>query len=442
MKNYNLSDEQRKEYRKHLMPAYLQEGGFPLKGAKGIYLEALDGKKYIDFTAGMFSCILGYGNDEIAEVIYEQAKSLTIVAPLHQTDLRYKFYAKLASIAPKNLNRMSFTVGGGLAIESAMKIALKNVEGSKNFVTLVGGYHGTSIGALSATFLTTKSANDHIANPEVFNFSKYTLNNCVRVPRPYLYRNPFEGTNVNYVDYCIDMVREAIINQVSGQTAGVIVEPIQSAGGQIDFSREYLVKLRKLCDELGVLLIFDEIQTYCRTNRFFAADYYGVEPDILVFAKGLAGGIPIAGILIHDRLRGFENLMEDMHTFQNNHLAYAAGLKAIEIIERDNLLENVERVGNYFKERLTLMQKDYPEIGDIRGVGLAIGVEMVKNPKTKEPLSKEVISQIFHSAVDKGLFLQMAENVIKIKPAIIISMEEAKQSMDMLEKAFKEVFRA
>lgn len=439
--DYILTNEKRKEYAGHLMPAFRKPGGFELKSGKGIYLEAADGKRYIDFTAGMFSCILGYGNEEIAEAIYEQAKKLTIVAPLHQTDIRYQAYHKIASIAPKNLNRISFSVGGGSAIESAMKIAMKNVENADNFVTMVGGYHGTSMGAISATFLTSRSASDHIANPAVYDFARHALKNCIRVPRPYMYRNPFEGTNINYIDFCVDMVRQAIINTAIGCVAGIIVEPVQSAGGQIDFSHEYLRKLRDVCDEFGILLIFDEIQTYARTNQFFAAEYYGVEPDIIVFAKGVGGGIPIAGIIIHDKLRGFEDLMEDMHTFQNNHLSYAAALKAIEIIERDHLLENVEKIGDYYRSRLHEMQTEFPEIGDIRGPGLAIGVEMVADPVSKKPLSNELLKEIFQNAIEEGLFIQLAENVIKIKPAIIISREEAEESMDMLEKAFRKALR-
>ena len=133
--------------------------------------------------------------------------------------------------------------------------------------------------------------------------------------------------------------------------------------------------------------------------------------------------------------------MEDMHTFQNNHLSYAAALKAIEIIERDHLLENVEKIGDYYRSRLHEMQTEFPEIGDIRGPGLAIGVEMVADPVSKKPLSNELLKEIFQNAIEEGLFIQLAENVIKIKPAIIISREEAEESMDMLEKAFRKALR-
>ena len=438
---WNLTPEQREEYAKYLMPAYRKQGGFPLKGAKGIYLEDQDGRMYMDFTSEFFACILVFGNEEIAEVIYEQAKGLTIVAPLHQTDLRYSLCHKIAQIAPENLDRMSFTVGGGPAIESAMKIALKNVPGSRNFVSLQGGYHGTTFGAANATFLTSRLHEWGEANPELFHFAGVLSNNCIRVPRPYPYRSPFSGSEEEMAEYYANMVRDTILNGVPGPTAGVIVEPVQSAGGQIEFSKLYLQKLRKICDEMGTLLIFDEFQTYCRTNRFFAAQYYDVEPDIITFAKGLGGGIPAAGILIHKRLRGFENLMEDMQTFQNNHIAYAAALKTIEIIERDHLLENVETVGAAIKDRLKIMQERYPEIGDIRGPGLAIGVEMVKNPESKEPLSNETMQELFQAAIKQGLFYQLAENVIKLKPPIVITLEEANTAMDMLEASFEAVLR-
>lgn len=140
MKNqYELTPEQRVEYSRHLMPCFKLTGGLPLKGGEGIYLVDLDGKKYMDFTSEQFVCLLGFGNREVAEAIYEQALCMPMVAPLHQTDLRYSLYHKLASIAPPHLNRISFTLGGGLAIESAMKIALKNVPGSQNFITCMAG---------------------------------------------------------------------------------------------------------------------------------------------------------------------------------------------------------------------------------------------------------------------------------------------------------------
>lgn len=436
---WNLTPEQRQEYEKHLMPFHANSKSLHLKSGKGVWLEDIHGKKYIDFTTQMFACYLGFGNEEIAQVVYEQAKSLTIVSPFIQTDLRYSLVHKIASVAPKNLNRISFTVGGGPATESAMKIAIKNIKGSRNFVTLGGSYHGGTFASANATSFSSQVANDPNYIPALFRYVSAMPNNCVRAPQPYCYRCPFKQKPESCGMLCAEMLKYTILNGVVGPAAGVFVEPIQSAGGQMPFPKEYLRRVREICDETGTLLIFDEFQTYCRTGKFFAADYYGVEPDIITFAKGLGGGIPLAGIIIHDRLVPFEEGMEDLHTFQNVHLGMAAALKAIEITERDGLLENAENVGAYITQRLFKMQEEFPEIGDIRGPGLAIGVELVKDPVTKEPLSAGVI---LDKCMEKGLFFQIAHsNIIKIKPALIITKNEADTALDILEESLREVLR-
>lgn len=432
----SLTPKERDEYKKHLMPALLREGGFSLKSGHGIWLEAQDGRKYMDFTSEQFTCILGFGNEEIAQVVYEQAKILTVLAPLHETDLRYSAYHRLAAIAPPHLNRLSFTVGGGPAIESAMKIALKNVPGSRSFVSLYGGYHGTTFGTAGATFLTSRGQLDGPINKELYRFATVTQPCFVRAPRPYCYRCPF-GKELNICQLeCADALVQTIVMGAQGPVAAVILEPIQSGGGQIPLPGKYLKRVREICDELGILLIFDEIQTFARSGTYFASEYYDVEPDMIVFAKGVGAGIPIAGIIIHDRLRGFDNLMEDMNTFQNNMISYAAVLKTLDIIERDDLLANCTRIGNYFTMRLEKMQKRYSQIGDIRGPGLAIGVEMVEDATSKKPLDAAIMRKLLEYCRDHGLFYQFADNVIKLKPPIIINMEEAAQAMDIMEKSF------
>lgn len=439
---WNLTPEEREKFRSHLMPFHAKNDGLHLKSGKGVWLEDVNGKRYIDFTAQMFACYLGFGNEEIAQVVYEQAKNLTIVCPWHQTDLRFSLVEKIASIAPENLDRMSFTVGGGPATESAMKIAIKNIKGSRNFITLWGGYHGNTFASASATCFSSRLNVPVEETPYLFQYTSVLANNCVRVPQPYCYRCPFKQKPESCCLECAEAIKSTIINGVVGQTAGVIVEPIQSVGGQMPFPGAYLKRVREICNELGTLLIFDEFQSYCRSGKFFAADYYGVEPDVITFAKGLGGGVPMAGILIHKKLQGFEDPIEDLHTYQNNHLGFAAALKAIEIIQRDKLLDNTVNVGAYITKKLQDMQKEFPEIGDIRGPGLAIGVEMVKDPITKEPLDQEVSARILNRCIDKGLLYQLTRNIIKIKPPLIITQEEAGKALDIMEQSFREVLRA
>jgi len=437
-----LTNLQREEYRKNLMPFWSKGNGIHLKGGKGVYLEDISGKKYLDLTTLMFVNYLGFGNEEIAEAISDQAKILTTVHPHFETDLRLTLANKLAQIAPKHLNRVSFSTGGGPANESAMKIALKNVAGSKNFVTMWGAYHGDTFTAAAATFESTLTQAPYGNTTVLFNYISNLNNVFVRVPHPYCYRCPLNLQKESCGVACADLLRSCIRNGVVGPLAGIILEPIQSAGGQFPFPKEYLVKAKSISEELGSVLIFDEIQTFCRTGEWFAADYFDVEPDVITFGKGLGGGVPIAGIIIHDRLKPFEDLMEDLHTFQNNHIGYAAAIKTIEIIERDNLLENAKKMGQYFTGKLTEMQKEFPEIGDIRGPGLKIGVELVSDQKSKSPIPRSVTDKILAKSVDKGLIFQITgESIIKIKPALIIKEKEIDEAISILTESFNEVLR-
>jgi 4-aminobutyrate aminotransferase-like enzyme len=439
---YELTKSQRKEYQKNLMPFWSNGFGIHLKGGKGVYFEDIHGKKYLDLTTLMFTNYLGFGNEEIAEAIFEQAKILTTVHPLFETDLRLTLVHKLASIAPKNLNRISFSIGGGPAIESGMKIALKNVAGSKNFITMWGAYHGDTFTTAAATFESTLTQAPYGNTTVLFNYISDLNNVFVRVPHPYCYRCPLNLQKETCGIACAELLRSFIKNGVVGRVAGIILEPIQSAGGQFPFPKDYLVMARKICNEFGSVLIFDEIQTFCRTGEWFAAEYFDVEPDVITFGKGLGAGVPIAGIIIHDRLKPFEDLMEDLHTFQNNHIGYAAAMKTIEIIERDDLLENTKKMGRYFTQKLFDLQKEFPEIGDIRGPGLKIGVELVKDPLTKIPIPRPITDKILAKAIKKGLFFQITgENIIKIKPALIIKEAQIDEAISILSESMREVFR-
>jgi 4-aminobutyrate aminotransferase-like enzyme len=233
--------------------------------------------------------------------------------------------------------------------------------------------------------------------------------------------------------------RETIAGGVNGPVAGIVVEPLQASGGQIPLPPRYLKGLRQICDEFGCLLIFDELQTYCRIGDFFAANKYGVEPDIICIGKALGAGFPIAAILIHDRLEGFGPLGEDIHTFSNNSIAQVAALKQIEIIERDHLLEHTNAIGSFFGEKLATLRQKYPCIGDIRQVGLHVGVEFVKDPTTKEP-DMVMAQTIKHIALHMGLILGEAGyrmNVLKIKPPLIITAEEATEVLCIFEAAIQ-----
>lgn len=443
-----LTQMEIEEYRKNLMPS-TAASPLHIKYGKGIWLYDVKGNGYMDLTAQFFTNYIGFGNEEIAEVVAEQAKMITYLGQYTHSNLRFALAHKIASIAPDNLNRVAFSTGGGPANELALKIALKNREGSMNFISLWDAYHGNTFSTLAATLTsslhpcTTPPASWHGKHNPTWSFLTNIGNHFVRVPNPYCYRCPFNQQCESCDLTCARMLEMTIQKGVLGPVAGLILEPIQSGGGQIPLPQKYLKRVRKICDEYGIILIFDEVQTYAKTGKFFASEYYGVEPDIITTGKGIGGGFSLAAIIIHDRLKGFETVTEDLNTFTNNQVTMAASLKSIEIIERDHLLDNAAKMGRYLELGFTKMQKEFPEIGDIRAVGLAIGVELVVDPKTKVPLSYETTKKITDAAFTRGIIAQIArENVIKVKPALIINKEEADTVLGVFEECFREVLRA
>ncbi|MFA5561660.1 MAG: aspartate aminotransferase family protein [Eubacteriales bacterium] len=401
---------------------------------KGVRLRDITGKSYIDCTAQGWALLVGHANEEIRQTVYEQMGRLGHLNQNSDSLPRYALADKLTALAPAPLNRVLFTVGGSAAIEAAMKIAVKNVKGARKFVTLKDGYHGTSLTTGAASWLSTKTAGMFTG----FDSFRSIVNDLfIRVPNPYTYR--FDGTEEACVRHCLEAAYEVIGSGVVGPVAGVIVEPLQASGGQIPLPAAYLRGLRKLCDDMGALLIFDELQTYGRIGDWFAARKYEVEPDIICLGKSLGAGFPIAAVLVHDKVEGFGPLGEDVHTFSNNCIAQVAALKQIEIMERDGLLENTNRVGAMIAEGLHGLQQQYPQIGDIRQVGLHIGIEFVKDPRTKEP--DMVFAQtVKHIALQAGLILGEAGyrmNVLKIKPPLIITPDEAKEALSLFAYALQ-----
>ena len=430
---YDIQPGELDEYNKFVMLGSGQHGICFTKG-KGIRLFDIEGKSYIDCTSQGWALLLGHSNEEIREIVYEQMGQLGHLNQNSESLPRYAFAKRLAQLAPVHLNRVMFTLGGSAAIEAAMKIAVKNVKGARKFVSLKDGYHGTSLTTGAGSWISTQAAGIFTGYNSFLSIENDVF---VRVPNPYLYRWDDTSDPEDCINYCLKVARETIRAGVSGPVAGIIVEPLQASGGQIPLPKRYLQGLRQICDEFGCLLIFDELQTFCRIGDYFASNLYGVEPDIICLGKSLGAGFPIAAIIIHDRLEGFGPLGEDVQTFSNNGISQVAGLKQLDIIERDHLLENVNAIGGYFAQKLADLQKKYPVIGDVRQVGLHIGIEFVEDSKTKVP-DMRFAQTVKHIALKLGLILGEAGyrmNVLKIKPPLIMTAMEADEVIAIFETA-------
>ena len=437
-KIYELTKEQSDECGKHVMLGGGTRGGPLLVSGKGVRLYDQDGKDYIDCTSQSWAMYLGFANEQINKVVAEQMTKMSHVHQGFDTLPRNYLSKKLAEIAPGDLNRVSYTVGGGCACEAAMKIAYKNTQPSRDFICLYDSYHGTTLGSMGASWISTRSAGKLAGGSRYLGLTRP----FIRVPNPYCYRCPMGLKRESCGLACAKMLRLTMERGVAGNAAGFIIEPIQASGGQIIPPKEYFQEIRKICDEFSVPLIFDEVQTYGRIGTFFAGEYFGVNPDIIFMGKGFGGGMPIAAVIISDQLKGFEPDAEELHTFANSSVGQVAAAKLIEILE-NGVLENTRSRGQYLREGLEELQKEFPEIGDIRQAGLHIGVELVGDPETKEQLMAEG-RKIRDEGIKQGLILGLAgprPNILKIKPPLTVTQSECDEILNKLKTAMKIVLK-
>lgn len=319
-----------------------------------------------------------------------------------------------------------------------MKICIKNVPQARDFVCLYDSYHGTTLSTMGASWVSTKSNGRYLGGSRFLSLTKP----FVRIPNPETYRNPLGVDSETYVDYCLTAARETLRRGVAGRPAGIIVEPIQASAGQLILPRRYLQGLRDLCDEFETLLVFDEIQTFARIGEMFAADYFGVTPDIIVLGKALGGGLPLAAIIISDKLEGFAPDVEELHTFASPTVSMVAGAKLLELLEA-SVLANCREMGTYLAEQVRGMMSEFPEIGDVRQAGLHVGVEFVKDPGSKEPLVEKTVA-VRKAGTVNGIIFGLGgvrRNVLKIKPPLIINREECDEVLEKFRRSVRQVLR-
>lgn len=345
-----------------------------------------NGRRYIDCVAGIGVASVGHANAAVAAAVAEQARTLVTCPGIFYNDTRARLLEKLAEVAPNGLSRAFLCNSGTEAIEAAFKFA-RIVTGRVGVVSTMRGFHGRTLGALSATH--RKEYRERF-KPLVPGFSFVPFNN-------------------------VDKLRAA----VSEATAAVVIEPIQGEGGIRPANAEFLHAAREACDEAGALLIFDEIQTgFCRTGRMFACEHYEVTPDILCLAKAMGGGVPIGAVLAVDRVS--PPVGKHGTTFGGNPLACAAALAAIRFMEDERLAERAARLGTRFRTRF---ERNWPaRVRALRQVGLMIGVEL-----------RERCVPYLKALMERGvLALPAGKTVIRVLPPLVISEEQIDEVVDTL----------
>jgi 4-aminobutyrate aminotransferase len=402
-----------------------------LSHAQGAYLWDVDGNCFIDFHTGIGVCSTGNCHPQVVEAIKRQAeKAIHIPSADFYHEPVGKLAEKLSQIVPGNYpKRTFFSNSGAEAVETGFKLARYNQKRPRT-IAFINGFHGRTMGALSLT-CSKVTQRKYFAPlvPEV-----------THVPYAYCYRCPFNLTYPKCDFACVKFIEEEILNKVAPaeEVAAIVVEPIQGEGGYVVPPPGYLQRLKALAEKYGILMIMDEIQSGMgKTGKMFAMEHWNVTADIVVIAKALASGMPLGACVASRKLMSWEPGSHST-TFGGNPIACAAGLVTIELLE-NGLMRNATRMGNYMMRHLKKMMKRYAIMGDVRGKGLMIGIEFVRNRKTKEP-APEMTDQIARECFKNGLMLlTCGKNTIRFIPPLIISQQTADQALEIFEKAVKKI---
>jgi len=417
--------------RKYLMSGSVG-GGLPIciESGKGAVITDTNGKEYIDCTSQAWTYNIGFSHRKVIEAVKEQIGKITHVRTSFDTVPKLLLCKKLGEMAPKNLKKIGFCLHGSVANESAMKLAMVNRPGGMKFLAPFENYSGRTLATIGVSWP---------YHPISKLFQPY-MENCVRVPNAYCYRCPMGLSYPKCRIACAEYVKTMLERGVEPVYA-LILEPMQASGGMIDFPKGYLKRLREICDEFGIPLIFDEIQTgFGRMGRMFASELYDVYPDILTFGKAIAGGYPLAGVMMRDDME-LPAAASDSYTFAHFPVSFIAAVATLDVLVEEKLPQRAAKTGAYITRRLKQLQKKYEMIGDVRGPGLMIGIELVKSRKTKEPAS-EATHHIVNEAIHDGVIFGESKfkgigNVLKIKPPLVLTEAQADRVLEVFEKNVK-----
>lgn len=400
------------------------------KRAEGVWVTDVDGNLFLDCNAGVAVCSTGHCHPEVVRAIQEQAGELIHMCG---TDYYYEHMPKLArkldEIVPiEGPTRTHFANSGTEAVETALKLAM-HATGRDKFIAFFNSFHGRTLGSLSLT-------SSRVAQRK--GFHRQVLD-VTHVPYPNILRHPFTGEKTDGETAsraCLDWIEERLFKTTlpPEECAGIVVECVQGEGGYVPAPREFLHGLRRICDREGIMLIVDEVQSGMgRTGRMFASDHYDLKADIVCIAKGIASGLPLGACVARADLM---NWKPGAHasTFGGNPVAIAAALKTIELLERE-LIKNSEEVGAYLEAGLRKLERKYDCIGDVRGLGMMLGVEFVEDRVSMKP-APELRDRIEIASFERGLILLGAGvNTIRWSPPLILTRENVDVALEIFDQA-------
>jgi 4-aminobutyrate aminotransferase-like enzyme len=415
--------------KKYLAPAvahYYEEPVLFVDG-EGAVLKDSAGKEYIDLFAGICTTITGYNHPKYVSTIQWQAERLVYTSSLYSTIPYAVLIKQLAGIAPKGLTRSYIVSSGSEANEAALTMVRKHT-GNPYIIACQRAYHGRTTLARELSSAGWRTVAE--AHPPGVRFTPYG----------YCYRCPFGKEHPGCDMECAHYVREVIRTQTNNKIAAFIAEPIQGVGGIVQPHAEYFQIVSEIVREYEGIYISDEVQTgFGRTGgKWWGIQHTGVEPDIITMAKGFGSGIPIAGFISRPELADDYLVTDAFATFGGNPLSCAAAVAVLEIIKEENYLEKAATLGAHLKKRLEELKESHTIIGEVRGQGLMVGVELVRDQKTKEPATQEILT-IMEVSREKGLLIGkggLDNNVIRIQPPLALTIEQTDEACSILDEAF------
>ena len=414
-----------------ISPSYTRSYPFVMAHGKGSEVWDVDGNRFIDFNAGIAVTATGHAHPTVVKAIQEQAEKFIHMSG---TDFYYPVQIKLAeklnALVPiEEETQVFFTNSGAESVEAAFKLA-RYYTGRPRMLAFIGAFHGRSMGALSLT------ASKYVQRK---GFAPL-VPGVTHVPYAYCYRCPFNLEYPSCDIHCVDYIEKTLFRNFvpAEEVAAIFVEPIQGEGGYVVPPPEWHGRLKALMEKYGILYVADEVQTgFGRTGKMFAMEHWGVEPDIVTLAKGIASGMPIGAMVARKSLMTWPPGAHG-NTFGGNPVCSAAALATIKLVE-DGFMENAARVGQRMMDHLNEITDDHPSIGDVRGKGLMIGIELVKDKETKEP-APEIRNQVVQRAFEKGLLLLgCGPNTMRFMPALNISQDIADEGLAIFEENLTEV---
>lgn len=417
------------ELTQHLSAAWARYGELFLDSAEGLFLHASDGKSYLDFTSGIGVTNTGHCHPRVVAAAQDQVKRL-----IHgQLNLVYHrplldLVSELVQVVPPGLDRFFFSNSGAEAVEGAVKLA-RQATGRDNVIAFRGAFHGRTAGALALTTSNSTYRSGYQPLPA----------GVIVAPYPYAYH--YGWTPEATCDFCLREIRYMLATETPPtDTAAMLVEPVLGEGGYVPPPPGFLSGLREICDEHGILLIADEVQTgFGRTGRWFAHEHQGVTPDILIMAKGLASGFPLSAIAAPAAIMDAWGPGSHGGTFGGNAVSCAAAVATIRVIRDEKLVENAARMGAYLSESLSSVRDRHPVIGDVRGLGLMVATEFTD--PSGEP-GTAVARRVRSTCMENGLFLLTCGphgNVVRWIPPLTVDQGTIDLAVEVFDHALGEV---